>query len=230
VEISDGAFPRTAGPSTATKGDFRVRAWVLLLLDAVSRTGLSPISKLRYHRLAFLTNCLSSIYRVRAADERIVKHPRGPYYPTLQWHLDRLAGEGLASISRIRHFADSNGPWMDAYYAITRTGVGVVERLCLLESLSLLARFLLEIAKAYASQQDHVLDNVLLEDLTYDDLRRGHGAVIDFSRLQDNLSLQGAESFSALVREPRSMTTEDRIHLYLEYLDRKHSRRRTAGL
>jgi hypothetical protein len=201
----------------------------LLLLDATSRTGLSPISKLRYHRLAYISNCLSRIYGLRAADERIVKHRRGPFYPDLQWHLDRLVGQGLVRISNVRHFVDETGPWMEADYTIYRSGVVIVERLCAMESLGTLARFLLEVVKAYAAQEDEALDDLFLSDLTYDDARRGQGAVIDFRLLRDNLSAQAAGSFAALVRDPRALTVEDRIHLYVEYMDRTRARRRAVG-
>ena len=225
IAFADELVTRARGPATATRSDLRVRSWVLLLLDAISQVGLSPISKLRFHRLAYYTNCLARLYGLPSADERIVKFVRGPFYPDLQWHLDRLAAIGLARVSAVRHFTDDSGPWMDANYAIARNGVGVVQTLVQLTNQLALANFLLEVSKAYAAQDDADLNDMLLSDVTYDDRRRGLGSVIDFSTARDNLSVQVAESFAELVRFPRLLTLEDRIHLYTEYVDRRSHRR-----
>lgn len=211
---------RLHGPSIATNQNQYVRSWMLLLVDAAARNGISPISKLRLHRLVFLTNCLSPLYKIRSNDEQIVKYKRGPYYPVLQWHLDRLVGQSLLRILRIHHFEDQQGWWMDAEYSISRRGVDVIERLGQLEQVARLSDYLLEVAKAYASQSDDALDEVILGDLTYSDAKRALGAVIDFSFPADNLSTQAANSFSAFVRDPILVSAEDKVHLYVDYLDR----------
>src|SRR5579863_4077016 len=177
---ADDFLDRVKGPEVAKAADPLVRSWVLLLLDAVTRNGLAPISKLRFHRLIYVTNCLSPVYGLRARDERIVKFRRGPFYPVLQWHLDRLVGQGLGRISNVRFFTDVHGPWMEAAYSLDRRAVSVVERLCSVEHLNALAGFLMEVTKAYAVRQDEALDDILLADLTYDDDRHAMGAVIDF--------------------------------------------------
>ncbi len=214
---------------SARSSDLWVRSWVLLLLDATSRNGLSPISKLRFHRLVYVTNCLATLYSLDAADERIVKFRRGPFYPVLQWHLDRLVGQGILKISKIRYFTDLHGPWMDADYSLDRRAVGVVEALCAFDDLRALTQFLMEVVKAYAAQGDEGLDDLLLSDVTYDDQRRAMGAVIDFSKMRENLSAQAANSFAALVRDPRLVSLEDRVHLYVNYMDRVWRRSRVAG-
>lgn len=219
---------RARGPATAHRSDPLVRAWVLLLLDGTTRTGLSPISKLRFHRLAYFTNCMARLFGLQPADERIVKFRRGPYYPTLQWHLDRLVGLSLAQISSIRHFTDSSGPWMDANYGITRGGVSVVNRLCEIRTTAALRDFLLELSKAYASQTDDALDELILADVTYEDPRHGLGTVIDFRRIGDNLSVQAAESFAKFAEAPLALTVEDELHLYTEYLDRRRAKGQLA--
>lgn len=217
---TDELLFRPKGPSVATNGDLYTRSWVLLLVDASARNGITPISKLRLHRLAYLTNCLSPLYRIRANDERIVKFKRGPFYPVLQWHLDRLVGQGLLRVTHIQHFSDDQGFWMNADYAITKNGVSVIDQLSLLDEIVALAGYLLEVAKAYAARKDASLDEVILGDLTYDDSRRATGAVIDFSFPKNNLSAQAARSFGTLFRDPALISSEDKVHLYMEYLDR----------
>lgn len=212
---------RARGPITAHRSDPFVRAWVLLLLDGIGRTGLNPLSKLRFHRLAYFTNCMARLFEIRPADERIVKFRRGPFYPTLQWHLDRLVGTSLAQISSVRHFSDVSGPWMDATYSISRRGVAVVTTLAEIQRMRSLGSFLLEVSKAYASRADEALDEIVLADVTYNDPRHGLGTVIDFQQLRDNLSVQAAESFARFASVPEALTAQDELHLYTQYLDRR---------
>jgi hypothetical protein len=215
---------RSRGPASAGRTNLRARAWVLLALDSAARNGITPMSKLRFHRLVYLTNALSPVYDVQATDERIVKFKRGQFYPDLQWHLDRLMASGLVSVSNIRHFEDENGPWMEADYQLGKPGIAVIERLFALEEMRTLSSYLQEVAKAYAGHDEAALDDLILADLTYADARRARGAVIDFSRSSDNLSVRAANSFAALLREPHVLSPSDRVHLYVEYMDRIRGR------
>lgn len=225
--MSAGADPRgrVTGPTEIKRSDLRTRAWTLLLIDAASRNGITPLSKLRFHRIAYLANSMSRVLGIRAADERIVKHRRGPFYPALQWHLDRLVGHGLIRMQAVRHFTDHDGSWMDAEYAMVRRGAEVVENLCCLDERRQLAAFHLEVVRAFAAQEDEVLDEIALADVTYADPKHAKNAVIDFSQRQDNLSAQLAESFANLAPDPRALTMHDKINLYVEYMERK-----TAGV
>lgn len=210
---------RAQGVKSASKTDLYVRAWMLLLVDAAARNGITPLSKLRIHRLIYLTNCLSPLYRLRPNDDRIVKYKRGPFYPALQWHLDRLVGQGLLAVQNINHFSDSDGAWMNADYRLNQRAVEVIGKLSPLHEIAALSRYILEVVNAYASLGDEVLDGIILGDLTYSDDRKAMGAIIDFSLDADNLSTQAAMSFSRLVTNPFLLSAGDELHLYVEYLD-----------
>lgn len=220
VDDRDEKGERARAPAAAGRTDLRARSWVLLALDAASRNGLTPISKLRFHRFVYLTNALSPVYAVQAADERIVKFKRGQFYPDLQWHLDRLMAEGVVRIANIRHFDDDDGPWMEAEYRLGKPALPVIERILALDEMRDLSAFLQEVAKAYGSHDEEALDELLLADLTYADMRRARGAVIDFSSPERNLSVKAANAFSTHVREPETLSASDRVHLYVEYIDR----------
>jgi hypothetical protein len=227
-KTDDDFAARARGPASTRRADLRARAWILFLLDATMRTGIAPISKLRFHRLAYFTNCLARIYGVPAVDERIVKFRRGPYYPDMQWHLDRLVGQQLADMSHVNHFVDDHGAWMDARYRINRRGVSAADNMKAVATLAGLASFLLQLTTAYASHADDSLDELVLADVTYENERHGVGVVIDFSRLRDNHSARTAASFAAIAREPRAVTLEDQIHLYTEYVERRRARGQIA--
>ena len=223
-EDDEGLEARARGPAVAGRSDLRSRAWVLLAMDAAARHGLTPLSKLRFHRFAYLTNALSPVYSVHAADEQIVKFERGQFYPNLQWHLDRLMAEGLLRIGAIRHFRDEKGPWMDADYRLAKEALPVIARILELDEMRSLSGYLQELAKAYGSQDEEALDELALADRTYGDATRARGAVIDFSKSADNLSVQAANAFATHIRDPRYLGASDRIHLYVEYMDRLRDR------
>lgn len=214
---------RAKGPAAITRSDPRARNWTLLLLDAAARNGITPISKLRFHRLAYLANGMSQVFGIAAADERIVKHRRGPFYPDLQWHLDRLVGQFLIRVTNVRHYKDVDGAWMDANYALHPRAVPVIETLCQLDAIAQIAAFHLEVARAYSAQDDLELDNIILKDVTYAYPGRATNAVINFSAKRDNLSARTANSFAALAPDPRALTVQDRINLYVEYIDRRQA-------
>lgn len=218
--FGDDVEARARRPATAGRNDLRTRAWILLALHATARNGLTPLSKLRFHRLVYLTNALAPVYSLQASDEQIVKFQRGQFYPNMQWHLDRLMAEGLIKIENVRHFTDDDGAWMDADYRMARPALDVVDEILKLQGMRNLSDFLQEVVKAYASQEDEVLDDLVLTDLTYADMRRARGAVIDFSRSADNLSAMAANRFVLHVRDPRMLSPSDRVHLYIEYMDR----------
>lgn len=216
-----------ADAASISRTDLQVRGWVLLLLDALAQVGLTPISKRRFHRLAYLANTLSPVYSLRPADERIVKYRRGPYYPDLQWHLDRLAGENFLNISNVVHESDEHGPWMEADYALNRNATAVLASLNRLTKTKAGGEFLLEVAAAYARQNDELLDDLSLEDLTYANEKYGMGAVINFRRYRDNLSARAAGTFKGFAQLPSAISFSDQIHLYIEYIEEK--RERAAG-
>lgn len=210
---------RARGPATAGRSELRSRAWVLLAMHAAARHGLTPFSKLRFHRFVYLTNALAPIYAVQAADEQIVKFQRGQFYPDLQWHLDRVMAEGLLRIGRVHHFDDEYGAWMEAEYRLSKSALPVIARILALDEMRALSDYLQEVAKAYGDHDEEALDALALADITYADERRARGTVIDFSRPSDNLTVRAANAFATHLREPRLLSASDRVHLYIEYMD-----------
>jgi hypothetical protein len=165
---------------------------------------------------------MARLFGLQPADERIVSFGVA-MHPTLQWHLDRLVGMSwlrfhLSGTLLIRLTLDGRS------VSISRRGVSVVDRLREIDTTRGIGDFLLELSKAYASQMDDALDELILADVTYEDSRHGLGTVIDFRRLRDNLSVQAAESFAKFADSPHALTIQDELHLYTEYLDRRRAK------
>ena len=201
------------------------RVWLVLLLDAADRAGITPISKLRFHRLFYVANCLAPIYEIPQPDNKIIKYKRGPYYPDVQWDLDRIGIQGLVSISGIKYIKDRDGWWLNARYGLTDRGVAVVDHTTALPDVEKMYLFFNQLALAYSSLDDHVLDDVLLNDATYSDPSRAQGVLIDFSSWDRNFSARTAAAFQEFMGEPIAPTKREKIHLYMRYLQRVANRK-----
>src|SRR5262245_44483107 len=68
---------------------------VLVLLDALARTGVVPTGVRALHELAYLANVLSPVFDLTPFDAKLLKRPSGPYYPELQQAIDRMVGRAL---------------------------------------------------------------------------------------------------------------------------------------
>src|SRR5438874_4639451 len=105
----------------------RGRLWVLLALDACDRAGITPIPKDRFHRLIFLSNCLAQIFGADPPATRIIKYKRGPFYPDIQWEIDRLVTMQWLNLHGLLLEQDQHGPWLEADYRISKRGIEIAQ-------------------------------------------------------------------------------------------------------
>jgi len=218
------AIPRRGGaPITPASGAGRLaerRVHVLLLLDAAEQADLTPLLSEHLHRMAFLANCLSPVYDIPIMDGQILKYPRGPFYPDLQWDVDRLAFMGLAELSNIHHQRDELGWWFSARYALSSRGIEFVEQV-VAEMPSAQARhgFYLEVAGAYATLDAEGREDAAIQDANFRNSKVLPRGLIDYS-LFENYSVQAVESFSQFVPAAVGLSRRDRLYLYFRYLNR----------
>lgn len=197
------------------------RVWVLLLLEAAQRAGLTPLPSWQAHRLAFLADCLSPVYDLPVSVGKILKYRRGPFYPDVQWGLDRLAVQGLAQISDIHHRQFKNGWWFFADYRLLPEGAEAVATAVRRSPWAADVRtYLLEVAGAYEQLDLTARKRAALEDATYSDPEALEEHVIDFSEIRHNFSARAAESFQAHVPGGIPLNRRDKLYLYFRYLNR----------
>src|SRR4051812_29754444 len=91
-----------------------------MLLDAADYVVISPLSTSRLHAFAFLSDVLSPIYHLSGITGRIMKRRIGPYFPDLQWELDRLVGLGLVDVSELKPVVEIARAYLDASYSLNR--------------------------------------------------------------------------------------------------------------
>jgi hypothetical protein len=195
------------------------RVWLTYLVMAAHRTGLAPISKQRLHRLVFLSNCLAPLFEATPASAQIVKYTRGPFYPVVQWELDRLTAMGVLNGANIVYFHDKDGWWQDADYSVGAKARDVIDYCNGIEYGHCLDRYLTEVTTAFASLRSEVLDGVALRDENF--ARRGAtlDTFIDFSTEEQNLSVQTARDFKAVIPGGFAPSRKEELFLYLRFLE-----------
>jgi len=195
------------------------RVWLTYLVMAVHRTGLAPISKQRLHRLVYLSNCLAPIFEATPASAQIVKYKRGPFYPVVQWELDRLTAMGVLNVANIAYIQDKDGWWQYADYSVGAKARDVIDYCNGIEYGRCLDRYLTEVTTAFASLRSEVLDGVALQDENF--ARRGAtmDTFIDFSTEEQNLSVQTARDFKAVMPGGFAPSRKEELFLYLRFLE-----------
>jgi hypothetical protein len=200
----------------------RRRMWLLFLLDGAERAGLTPMPGHRFHRMIFLANALSPVYEIPLFDGEILKIRRGPFYPDLQWDLDRLVFMGMAELSSIEYAREETGEWwLFADYALSPSGLKCVQKI-LEESPRARTRhdFCLEIAGAYAGLSAHAREEAALKDANFRHPDTSYGNLIEFAARARNFSAHAAEGFQKFAPIGMELDDRDKLHLYFRYLNR----------
>lgn len=198
------------------------RVWLLMLLDGAERAGVAPLPTAHLHRLAFFANCLAPVYDLPVPNGIVVKdRRRGPYYPELQWDVDRLAAQGLVELRGLRHVEEDDGWGFTADYGLTVKGVEALDRAAASPRTARTRRFLAELGAAFGALGEAGREHADEADATYGDRHAADGRVIDFAEWRErNYSADAAQAFSKLAPARAHLTRRDALHLYFRYLDR----------
>jgi hypothetical protein len=96
------------------------RVRLVMLLDTADYAMISPVSTGRLHAFAYLADVLSPVYHLLPMSGRIYKRAIGPYFPELQWELDRLIGMALVNVSDLKAEVEEDQAYVDAHFALQR--------------------------------------------------------------------------------------------------------------
>jgi hypothetical protein len=218
------------------RGVLAARMWLLSLLDAAERTGIAPLSVERLHRLVYLANAMSPVYDLLTPDGYVLKYKRGPFFPEVQWDIDRLAVQGLAAARDLRRKKDDLGWWFEAHYSLTNAGMAAVDHALRLEEAGRKAAFLREVVRAFAAiLRDETAglgssqaDAAMLEDVAF--TRADAEGPIDFRTASENLTALAAGAIARRVGEDRSVGRRAEVHLYFRYLEQLWDRRQGTAV
>lgn len=197
------------------------RVWLLTLCDSAERAGLAPIRSDILHELAFFADSLAPVYDLPVPDGKILKFKRGPFYPDLQWHIDRLAVSSLLEISNVNRHRDDLGWWVTAHYEITSLGIRLINRATdALPHLGRNAAFLVEVATAFASLHPAGRRSAALVDANFGNPHAHLESIIDYGEWESrNYSVATTLFFDEVVPPGIKLRSHERLHLYFRYLD-----------
>lgn len=201
----------------------RRRVRLLMLLDAADYAVISPVSTSRLHALVFLADVLSPVYGFSGLAKRIMKRRVGPYFPDIQWEVDRLVGQGLIDVSGLKKVVEGQRVFLDASFTLNRGRTSPILQQLDEEFLSL-RDFFRELAGALATVPEADLDSATQADVTWES---GHqGTVIDYGEWRaQNYSRISADRIGELAKEMWGEATNElssgaKVNLYVQYLKR----------
>lgn len=203
----------------------RRRVRLLMLLDAADYAVISPMTTARLHAFAYLADVLSPIYDLLALNGVVLKRRIGPYFPQLQWEIDRLIGLGLVEVTELRPVFEVSDAYVDASYCLYRQAAEPILRVAYEDQAFIALRdFFRELAEALGGVPDSDLDATTQADVTWE---TGHtGNVIDYAEWRArNYSKLSAERIEELTRAKfgqngLELSPGAKVNLYVQYLRR----------
>lgn len=200
------------------------RIRLVMLLDAAEQAGLLPLSLVRLHAFAYLSNVLAPVWQLAPLDGKLLKRQGGPFYPELQHDLDRLVGMGVVTIAELRYVADANERWrVDGSCRLNRAfAAPILEAVARYDDERRLLAFVQELAYALSALGDAELDRLFTQDATYTDPLVSVDNVIDFAEWRDtNHTADVANYFDRLLPGGIQPTMGEKLHLYARHLHRR---------
>lgn len=194
-----------------------------MLLDAADYAVISPVSTSRLHALVFLADVLSPVYGFSSLAKRIMKRRIGPYFPDIQWEVDRLVGQGLIDVSGLKKVVEGERVFLDASFTLNRGRAAPILQQLDDEFLSL-KDFFRELAGALATVPDSDLDSATQADVTWE--TGNQGTVIDYGEWRaKNYSQMSADRIGELATEKWGLIANElspgaKVNLYVQYLKR----------
>jgi hypothetical protein len=214
-----------AGWLSAKGVRIRRRVRILMLLDADDYAMIAPISIARFHAFAFLADVLSPIYHFVPLSGRILKRRAGPYFPDLQWEIDRLVGLGLVTIYGLVPVVETKEAYIEAALSLDRSRSEALLELVHAEpEFRSLRDFFRELAGALSNIEDVDLDAATRSDVTWE--AGPKGAVIDYAEWRaTNFSTKSADRIEQFATrawgsDGAQLSPGAKINLYVQYMRR----------
>jgi len=171
--------------------------WVLFVLVANEAAGLPPVTRHRLHALLFMSFAASRYYGIAPLRQRARRTEHGPYNRWAHIALGGLVLSGLVDLHDFHAHPQPRDLQFEGVFRPTLAGVKVARELRRTVTGQALYRFLLDLCLASARtleealpadvirspdarpEQGRTLDQVLEEDLTYQQVVRLHNDTMD---------------------------------------------------
>ena len=207
-----------------------------MLLCALERVGIAPVSMSRLHGFAYLADVLSPVWGFIPYDGTVLKITEGPHYADLQRELDHLVILGLVSVLNLKYVqVGKEGARIDGQYQLRFEAMTLPKILNDLGATpdadpldprdKIRSEYLTELAGALAVLPDDEIDTAARFDATYSDEALSTSNVIELDRSFDrglpNKSVGVTNRFEDFMPETSSLSPGEKVYLYASYLNRK---------
>ncbi|MCP4456488.1 MAG: hypothetical protein GY816_00430 [Cytophagales bacterium] len=203
-------------------------------MDALERTGITPITAKKLHAFAYLADVLSPVWGFVPYDGKILKMHDGPHYAELQKELDSLVILGLITVYDLEYVEVGEfGARVSGSYELNFQSEDLSGMLAYLGATSREDaldprdsdnhQYLVELAGALSTLPDDEIDLAAKVDATYSNQEFGFSNVIEFDyvstdRGNENKSFQITERFQEFLPEDSHLSPGEKVYLYAEYL------------
>lgn len=196
---------------------------VLVLLDAAAAAGLEPVRLAMLHNLAYLSNALAPVWQLDPFDGALLKRKGSPYYPTLQWDVDRLVGRGLLHVQDVRYVQVDNRWQIDASYCLNRRmAYPVLNTRRMIGFEPGFEDFCHALAQAMSALPSGEVERLLNEDAAYGNPAVDISNVVNFA---ESHGINFATNAARAIRPDVPLTPGERVNLYVNHLHARLVRR-----
>ncbi len=194
------------------------KVWVLLLVAEASRLGQAPIAAPQLHVLLYLANTLADLFVITRVRGRVLKKGPLPFYPDVQWEIDRLAFSGVLTIERVDFERKDQ---MTAHYGLGEKGREIYTALLATSAeAQRTARLFRELVAAALGRFLVQRPGIGPIDANYGDLGVVDNQVVDFAEWTDeNKNAELTQYLIDGLRQSRPNAERDGVRLYCDYLD-----------
>lgn len=214
----------------------RQRCRLLMIMSALERTGIAPISMNKLHAFAYLSDVLSPVWGFLPYDGTVLKIEEGPHYSELQAEIDALVILGLINVLDLTYrMTGDAGARIDGWYELRFESEhlpGILDKLGadpasdpLDPRDTLRNKYLLELAAAMAALPDDEIDKAAQFDATYADPSLGYSNVVHLDRGSahrlPNRSIEITERFENFLPDEAGLSPGEKVYLYASYLGEK---------
>lgn len=214
----------------------RQRCRLLMIMSALERVGIAPVTMAKLHAFAYLSDVLSPVWGFLPYDGTVLKIEEGPHYTDLQTEIDALVILGLLNVLDLSYrMTGKAGARIDGRYELRfdsehlpalLDSLGTTPSSDPLDPRDLVRnKYLLELAAAMAVLPDDEIDKAAQFDATYADPSLSYSNVVLLDRGIDfvsaNKSVDITRKFEDFLPDESSLSPGEKVYLYASYLGRK---------
>jgi hypothetical protein len=202
-----------------SSAEHETRYWCICLLASMEVAGFVPAPRERIHSLFFLTNALAPAYGDAPQIGVVMNHPRGPYYPEVDWHLSRLSLQGAVAVSNLRFYKDTDGAWQSSNFRITSRGASQVG---VLQTVSLWSRrfqFLSDVCSGLARIDTKRVNSAVRSDDTYSRPGARNHDMHAFGQAESNYTIRRLSRLRDAAPAGLAFSRQDLIRTYATLLN-----------